>query len=381
MAIVKQKFLAFGGAEKVINEAIKAFYANQAIELSILARSWSLPPEIATGQNCRVIRCNPFFLGGAMRSRSFVRAVSRQLPNFDLVQAHEPIPGAHIYRAGSGLHAQWLKQVAHGRTARQRHQLFQEPKHQAVLQLEREMFAHPSLRAVIANSQMVVDDLAELYPNFDKERVHLIWNGVDHQRFSPERRSALCQESRDNLGIPANSQVLLILGSGWHRKGLSTALEFMALLPESVILLIAGKESHPKRFRSAAESLGIGKDRLRWIGPTSNPIQLFAAADVFVQPSMYDQMPNASLEAMACGLPVVVSRTSGTRDLIDEGGEGFVRDWHEAPDWVEPILHALEYSESMGQASYRRVLPLTFERMLVEWLALYKELLPSSFSS
>lgn len=381
LAIVKQKYLAFGGAEKVINEAIKSFQANQAIDLTILARSWTLPPDHQIAPNCRVVRCNPPFLGRAMRARSFVRAVSKQIPRFDLVQAHEPIPGAHIYRAGSGLHRQWLKQLARGQAADQQAKLFRQRKHRAVLELEQQMFENPSLRAVIANSQMVVDDLVELYPDFDKSRIHLIWNGVNHQLFSPELRLAARAGSRENLGISTHAKVLLLLGSGWHRKGVSTALEFLARLPESVMLLIAGKESHPKRYRRYAESLGISAERLRWIGPTSTPLQLFAAADLFIQPSMYDQMPNASLEAMACGLPVVVSQSSGTRDLVTEGVGGFVRDWFAPADWVDPVLQCLEYSEQMGQASYQRVLPLTFERMLAEWMGLYRELLGSSFVS
>ena len=104
----------------------------------------------------------------------------------------------------------------------------------------------------------------------------------------------------------------------------------------------------------------------------------FAAADVFLLPSLYDQMPNASLEAMACGLPLVVSSTSGTRDLIEDGREGYVRDWWRPSDWIGPISQCLASSESMGAQAHQTVLPYTFERMIQEWRQLYASLLPSS---
>jgi len=374
LAIVKQKYSAYGGAEKVISAAVEAFGQSEDIMVSILARSWS-DGTLAAFPRCEVVRCNPPYVGRSWRERSFVWSVSRRLKHYDLVQAHDPLPGAHIYRAGSGLHQQWLKQMTRDVSAKERQGIFAAKRNRLTIQLEHSMFGHPALRAVIANSAMVVADIADLYPDFDQSRVHLIWNGVNHSRFSPElrlSRRALC---RQTLQLGTNDRALLLLGSGWQRKGVETALRTLAQLPSNVCLLVAGKESRPGRYQQLAHALGIADGRLRWIGPTSDPLNLYAAADVFLLPSLYDQMPNASLEAMACGLPLVVSSTSGTRDLIQDGQQGFVRDWWQPDDWIDPILECLASGESMGMRAHQAVLPFSFERMIQEWRHLYGTLL------
>ena len=99
LAIVKQKYSAFGGAEKVITAAVQALGGDGDLQVSILARSWS-DGSRAAFPHCRVVRCNPPYLGRSMRDRSFVRAVTRRMQGYDLVQAHESLPGAHIYQIG-----------------------------------------------------------------------------------------------------------------------------------------------------------------------------------------------------------------------------------------------------------------------------------------
>ena len=374
LAIVKQKYSAFGGAEKVISAAVEAFEKSEDVHVSILARSWS-DGTLAAFPRCQVVRCNPPYVGRSWRERSFVWSVSRHLKHYDLVQAHESLPGAHIYRAGSGLHQQWLKQMTRDLPEKQRERIFSAKKNRVTMQLERSMFEHSALRAVIANSPMVVGDIAEIYPDFDQSRVHLIWNGVNHAKFSPELRLSRRVVNRQALQLGANDKALLLLGSGWQRKGVETALRALAQLPSNICLLVAGKESRPGRYQQLAHELGIDDGRLRWIGATSDPLNLYAAADVFLLPSLYDQMPNASLEAMACGLPLVVSSTSGTRDLIHDGVEGFVRDWWQPDAWVDPILACVDSAESMGMRAHQAVVPLSFERMIREWRHLYGTLL------
>ena len=374
LAIVKQKYSAFGGAEKVISAAVEAFAQSADVKVTILARSWT-DGTLGTFPRCEVVRCNPPYVGRSWRERSFVWSVSRRLKHYDLVQAHDPLPGAHIYRAGSGLHQQWLKQMTRDVSVKERQEVFAAKRNRLTIQFERSMFEHPALRAVIANSAMVVADIAELYPDFDQSRVHLIWNGVNHAKFSPELRLSRRARNRQALQLGAQERALLVLGSGWHRKGVETALRALTKLPSNVCLLVAGKESRPGRYQELARDLGIADSRLRWIGPTSDPLNLYAAADVFLVPSLYDQMPNASLEAMACGLPLVVSSTSGTRDLIHDGQQGFVRDWWEPDDWIDAIVECLASAESMGVRAQQAVLPFSFERMIREWRHLYGTLL------
>ena len=377
LALVKQKYSSYGGAEKIISAAVKALDQNDDIRVSILARSWKLEPGLASA-NFQTIRCNPPYIGRAMRDKTFAFSVSRHLNKFDLVQAHEPLPGAHIYRAGSGLHVQWLQQMTRDLSEGEKQKIFKANKHKTPINLERKMLEHQSLKAVIAISPMVVKNIAETYPDFDHSKVRLIWNGVDHQVFSPSSRGRRRSESRSKFAILDSQKALLMLGSGWHRKGVMNALAFLTKLPRDVILLVAGKESNMSPYKEAALSLGLDSMRLRWVGATSDPAELYAAADLFVFPSLYDQFGNAALEAMACGLPVVVSSTSGVCALVSDGINGFVRNWWEPLEWVDPIMACLERSEAMGECSYEVSMAFTFERMVKDWSNLYRDVLPCS---
>jgi len=376
LALVKQKYSAYGGAEKVISSAITALQVHEDIKVSILARSWDRE-ALAGCSNCRMIRCNPPYIGRAMRDNSFFREVSKYLQSFDLVQAHEPMPGAHIYRAGSGLHAQWLLQLTRDMPEKQKREIFEAKKNKVPIMLERKMFEHSSLKAVIAISPMVVKNIAETYPEFDQSKVKLIWNGVNHEAFSPRLRNERRHLSLARYGILGGQKVLLMLGSGWHRKGVANALLFLGRLPSNVILMVAGKESSIGRYREMAQDLGIDPVRLRWIGATSDPMELYAAADLFIFPSLYDQFGNAALEAMACGLPIVISSTAGACDLVSDGKDGFIRNWWEPYEWVEPIMTCLDNAESMGANAYAKSLSFTFGNMINNWIDLYRDVGPS----
>lgn len=109
LAIVKQKYSAFGGAEKVVSAAVKAFSQSEDVKVTILGRSWT-DGTLGAFPRCAIALCNPPYAGRSWRECSFVLFVSSRLKHYDF-QAHDPLPGAHIYRAGSGLHQQWLRQM------------------------------------------------------------------------------------------------------------------------------------------------------------------------------------------------------------------------------------------------------------------------------
>ena len=102
VALVRQRYSAHGGAERFIERALGAL-SEQGVAVTVLAREW-------TGDPGRVIRCDPFHIGRLWRDWSFARAVCREIARrpFDFVQSHERIACCDIYRAGDGVHAQWL---------------------------------------------------------------------------------------------------------------------------------------------------------------------------------------------------------------------------------------------------------------------------------
>jgi len=102
----------------------------------------------------------------------------------------------------------------------------------------------------------------------------------------------------------------------------------------------------------------------------------YAAADIFMLASLYDPQPNAALEAMACGLPVITSTRCGATELLQAGESGYVRDALDAAS-MGGDLDALEPSVArrMGGCARAAVEPYAPARMAAEYLALYERLL------
>ena len=144
LAIVRQRYNAFGGAERFIARALPALERAGA-QVTLISRK-------AEGWGARnVLRVDPLHVGKVWRDRSFARAARAawMREGFDLVQSHERIPGCDVYRAGDGVHRRWLELRARVASPFERLGMELNPYHRYVCQAEREMFEHPRLRAVI----------------------------------------------------------------------------------------------------------------------------------------------------------------------------------------------------------------------------------------
>jgi glycosyltransferase involved in cell wall biosynthesis len=180
----------------------------------------------------------------------------------------------------------------------------------------------PLRRSVLRNALAVVANssgLARLSERIDAAPVAVIPNGVDTEFFSPG---------------PANpvdsSQVrLLFAGRFQSQKNLFLLLDQFAEAAKrsqiSLHLTLIGDGPDRAALHAHATVLGIA-DRIVWPG-WLDKTQLLAAyrqADVFLNPSLYEGMPNTVLEAMACGLPVIASRIMGNEDLVIDGDTGLL---------------------------------------------------------
>jgi UDP-glucose:(heptosyl)LPS alpha-1,3-glucosyltransferase len=245
-----------------------------------------------------------------MRDRSFARAACAAIGRLPatLVQSHERIPCCDIYRAGDGVHAVWVDERARNASAMQRLALFASPYHRYVMNAERRMFASPRLTSVICISRMVQREIHERF-GLPLERLPVIYNAIDPAVFNPGLASGR-RATREELGIPLEACVFLLVGSEYARKGVGRALEALARVPSPAHLLVVGRDRHPERYQALAHRLGIAS-RVTFAGAQKDPRPFYGAADAFVLPTLYDALSNAVLEALACGLPVVTSDHCG----------------------------------------------------------------------
>ena len=337
-------------------------------DVTLICRDWQAG---AAG----VIACDPPRRGRIQREAGFARAALKiaQQQAFQVVQSHERIPGCTVYRAGDGVHRSWLEQRSRQLSPWGRWWLKQSRYHRYVLQAEREMFEHPQLRAVICNSKLVQQEILTHFA-ITPEKLHLIYNGVNTNRFHPRLKQHRT-EIRAQWGLTETTPLFLFVGSGWERKGLGMTLRALGQVPEAH-LLVVGRDKAERQFQRQINRSSL-TGRVHFAGVLSDPAPAYGAADVLILPALYDPFPNAILEAMAAGLPVITSETCGGVDLIQTGVNGGVCDALDASGLTRlcQSFSDQKFAAAQGTAARETVEPLTPERMRQQLMALYAELL------
>lgn len=372
VAFVRQRYAHDGGAERFVSRALDALRSRN-VSLTLATREWR------GGEGFEVITCNPFYLGRLWRDWSFARAVCRELGKraFDLVQSHERIACCDVYRAGDGVHREWLKQLARVRGPLGRLGIMLNPYHYYTKRAEERMFTSPRLKAVICNSQMVKDEIRH-YFGVPDEKLHVIYSGVDTSVYHPDLKKHRA-EIRARRGIPESATLFLCVGSGFERKGLSALLQAMARLPENAFLLVVGRDKHADRFQRRAHALGLSQ-RVIFAGVREDVRPYYGAADALTLPTLYDPFPNVALEAMASGLPVVTSLKCGAAELIENEKNGFACDALDIEGQAAFLRTLLdtETRQCMGLAARQTVEPLTLVAMSDKLVQLYGRLVAQS---
>jgi UDP-glucose:(heptosyl)LPS alpha-1,3-glucosyltransferase len=370
LAIIRQRFTPFGGAERIIGRTLETLQA-RGVRVTLITRKWE-----GADQFERVV-CDPFYLGRLWRDRSFERCACRAAAagGFDLVQSHTRVACCDLHRAGDGLHRVWLQQRRRAVGWAARLALTLSPYHRYLLDAERRLFTNDRIRAIVCNSTMVRDEIVHHF-GVPADKLHVIYSGVDTEAFHPRLRDEHRRAVRLRHGIPEDAPLFLFVGSGFLRKGVAAALAALARQSEDAHLMVAGYDRKRARFERQARALGID-GRVHFLGPQRQVGPLYGAADAFVLPTLYDPFPNAALEAMAAGLPVVTSTKSGAAELVREGQNGFVVDALDTAGLARAMEQLLDpgRARAMGEAARHTVEPLTLERMGERLLSLYVELL------
>jgi UDP-glucose:(heptosyl)LPS alpha-1,3-glucosyltransferase len=243
--------------------------------------------------------------------------------------------------------------------------------------IERRQFKFPGLKRIGVLSNRVKDDLMRLY-GIPAGRIVVIPNGVDARRFHPNVRGGHRARMRRMLGLSEDERVFLFVASGnFENRGLSNLIAALALLPDpKVRLLIVGRDRIGP-YQAQARRLGVF-DRLRFLPFHEHPEELHAAGDALIFPSYYDTFGNVPLEAMASGLPVVVTESCGMSELITNGVDGLIL---KDPADVEALATALmrlsdrDFCEGLGRKARETAERQSWDTVADRTLNVYEELL------
>ena len=195
--------------------------------------------------------------------------------------------------------------------------------------------------------------------------------GVDLTRFEhPVDRL----KAREELGLKQDTPIVICVGEHSTRKNHETVLRAAALLPD-VHVLFCGVGEKQEELEALARELDM-KSRTHFLGFRRDVPTLLAASDIFMFPSWQEGLPVSQMEAMAAGLPCVVSEVRGNADLISQGEGGFLRKPTDAEGFAEDIALLIgdpALRESMGQRNRRKIEKYSLDAVLLQMEALYRE--------
>ena len=220
-----------------------------------------------------------------------------------------------------------------------------------------EGWLHRRMDAVVGNSRAVVAELAA--EGVPAERLALIPNGIERERFAGLDRAA----ARRRYGLADQEVAIVMAATLLPYKGHADVLEALAAAGARAAdwrLLLAGRdEGIGGALRARAEALGLA-GHVRFLGelPPEAVPALLAAGDIGLLASHEEGFPNAALEAMAAGLPMVVTAAGGAAEAVEDGVSGRVvppRDPTALAAALAALAEAPETRASLGAAGRARV--------------------------
>jgi len=315
IAFLRRRFSPTGGAERYLLRLASGL-VTQGHQITLYCEDWSLREN--PFQDVRKINTND--------PVSFAREVmARPLRDrHDIIFSLERVPHCDLYRAGDGLHADWLAYRHAFYPVKGRVRTLMRSKNRELCRLEAQVFAPGGVKRVICNSHFVANQIINRF-DFPANRIDVIYNGVPYLQFSSGDRAL----GRRALGLNPDDYVILLVGAGVERKGHAIAREAMRHIKKKYAKLVIIDSP-----------------------PTVAMPHVYAAADVFLLPTLYDPFANVTLEALAAGLPVITSAQNGASEIMENEVNGFVLP---RADDDKLLVHLLDYlSQPENRARFRQ---------------------------
>lgn len=356
-----------GGAERFFVNLSRAL-AGMGHEVHIFAALFDETETDGVHFHRVPMKKNPSFLRLLTFFLNARSMIERQKSLLDSVLSLTMVYPCDIFRLGGEVQREWLKIRCPSSYGRAFKFLFN-PVHILNHYFEKRMMNGANTKHVITISALERDVLLKYY-NYPKERITVVYNGVDHQQFHPgvrKERSAV----RKALGIGEQDMVGLFSANNFFRKGLDSVITGLSLIPEGVrpVVLVAGR-GKSFFYRRQAKRLGVDRS-VRFLGSVKEPERYYGASDFLILPSRYDSFGNVLLEGLACGLPVITTRMAGGSEVVRDGETGFVVDRCESiEDLASGMVRLMdvELRKKMSVLAAESVREFTTERNAVEIL-------------
>ncbi len=340
IAVVIPKYGLIGGAESFVFNLTERLARRDDLDVHVIANQWRSENDRITFHKVPIIRF-PRWLGPISFAYFVQRAI--QAESYDIVHSHDRIFEMDLFTFHGIPHRTWVKE-----TKRDRLSLFD----RAMVWVEQKAFKNLNGPIIMPVSNLVKEEVLKVY-DVPESRIQTIHPGVSFERFSSLDRQVCRHEICHRHGLAPDDVVVLFVSMNFELKRLDLVINGIAEVVEkedrnsSFKLLVVGK-GDSKRFGVQARGMGIS-ERVIFAGVTDEVEKYYLASDIFAMPSKFDTFGLAVLEAMAAGLPVIITPRVGARDIVESGLSGFILSENPSVSEMTAALTALATHEKRMQ--------------------------------
>jgi glycosyltransferase involved in cell wall biosynthesis len=230
--------------------------------------------------------------------------------------------------------------------------------------------------ALVVNSRKTVSGLTQFFGRVDP--IPVLRLGLDHKVFNIAIRARLREPARRTLGIPQNQFTLILVGNDWRNKGVPVLLNALADLRDLPVglLIVTGEDLSACRRLVTEKGLD---DRVFFLPPRKDIEFYYAAADAYAGPSLQDAYGIPPAEAMACGLPVIVSAAAGVSEIVTNNVDSMIlddpKDATKLANMIRRLYDDQTFRDGLGIKAAATAREYTWERNGRELSAIFDEIL------
>jgi len=301
----------------------------------------------------------PNIFASWVRALLFNLQVCTKKSKNDFYFSLERITCPDIYRAGDGVHKEFLK------TKKRKFN----PLNIVYLYLEKRCFTNA--KTVIANSQMVKNQILQHY-QIPSSKIKVVYNGINLQNSDFEKSySTLSKEFQIN----PEDKIILYIGNGFERKGVSEFLYiFSKLQSNHCKAFIIGKEKNLSYYKNLAKTLQVDQQVI-FTGPRGDVNDFYTLSDIFLFPTHYEPFSNVILEAMSFQNAVITTKQNGASEILDSSFVMQTPQDFSIVKIIDDLLENAQKLEEIKQRNYEIVQNFTIEKNAKETMDVINEYL------
>lgn len=368
IAVVIPKYGLVGGAEQFTAELTDRLITSTGYDFHVYANRREKLTSPLTFHRVPVVSFPKF-----LTTPSFAYFAGHRIKrsNCALVHSHERIFAADVFTMHGIPHRYWVHNIR-----RKQMNLYD----LATAWVEKKLVYEGNCKKFIAVSCLTRDIFLQEY-KIDPGRVDVIHPGVDLNDYALPDKDSVRSSIRRELGINPTDPVILFVSMNFEIKGLDDIFLSLSKLKTQnrrFKLIVAGK-GNIKKYIQLAQKSGIKSDVI-FTGPVNKEklIRMYLAADLYAMLSKFDTFGMVVLEAMAAGLPVIISSNVGAKDLVQEGKNGFIISNTADSDYIAAKIALLcdeNTRRPLAQAAYQTATQNTWDQVAEKYSAIYKSLI------